>query len=177
MNSITVTKESNPMKKIRIGKVTLNIGVGEAGESLARAETVLRQLSSAKTVQTVCKVRQPTWGLRKGLHIGVKSTLRGKLALDFLKRAFAAVDNRINKKSFDLQGNFSFGIKEYIDLPGVKYDPKLGIFGLDVTITLERPGYRVKKRKLKKARIGKQHLISIEEAMNFVNKTFGVEVE
>ncbi|MEK6958205.1 MAG: 50S ribosomal protein L5 [archaeon] len=166
----------NPMKIIRVGKVTVNMGVGQTGEELKKAATILQNVTGAKPIMTECKVKQPTWGIREGLTIGTKVTLRGEKAAAFLKGAFAAKDNKIKKKSFDKTGNFGFGIKEYIDLPKAKYDPKLGIKGMDVLVTLERPGYRVKKRKLRKAKIEKGHVIKTEEAIEFVKRNFGVEV-
>jgi large subunit ribosomal protein L5 len=92
-----------------------------------------------------------------------------------LKKTFEAIDNKISKNVFDAQGNFSFGIKEHIDIPGVKYDPEIGILGMDVCITLERPGFRVKRKKLS-TKIGKKHFIKPEEAIEWVSKNFGVEV-
>ena len=114
--------------------------------------------------------------MRPGLKIGVKVTLRGKKAEQFLQNAFLAKDKQLNAKSFDKLGNFGFGIKEYIDLPGTKYDPKLGIRGLDVVVTLERPGYRVKKRKILQQPIGKRHWVTKSEAVQFIQEKFGVEV-
>ncbi|MCH7902139.1 50S ribosomal protein L5 [archaeon] len=168
---------ANPMKEIRIEKVTVNMGVGEKGEELKKAETIMQQVTNAKPTLTKCKVKQPTWGLRPGLTIGAKVTLRGEKATTFLIDAFIAKDNRIKKKSFDKQGNFGFGIKEYIDLPKAKYDPKLGIRGMDVLVTLERPGYRIKRRKIEKRKIFHSHLIKQEEAIGFVKDKFGVEIE
>ena len=166
----------NKMKEIRIEKVTLNIGVGKTGEELEKASTILNMLTGVKPVLTVAKVKQPTWGIREGLTIGTKATLRGEKAISFLKEAFIAIDNKVKKKSFDKLGNFGFGVKEYIDMPKARYDPKLGIRGFDVLVTLERPGYRVKKRKLDKARVSRHHLIKQDEAVNFIKQKFGVEV-
>ncbi len=171
-----MSKVQNKMKEIRIEKVTLNMGVGKTGEELEKAATILKTLTNSKPVLTKAKVKQPTWGIREGLTIGAKVTMRGKKAEDFLKEAFMAVDKKIKKKSFDKLGNFGFGVKEYIDMPKAKYDPKLGIKGFDVLVTLERPGYRVKKRKVKKARVGKKHLVTPEEAMEFIKQKFGVEI-
>ncbi len=165
----------NPMRQIRIEKVTINIGVGEPGERLDKAYELLKRLTGQKPVKTVAKKKVPRWGIRPGLPIGVKVTLRGKKAYEFLEKVFDAVGRKIPASSFDDQGNFSIGIKEYIDL-GLKYDPNIGIFGMDVCVTLERPGYRVKRRKRRKAAIGKKHLITREEAIEFVQKRFGVEV-
>lgn len=167
----------NPMRKIKVEKVTVNMGVGQTGEELKKAQTVLERITGAKPVATQCKVKQPAWGIREGLTIGTKVTLRGQKATEFLKSAFAAKDNKIKLKSFDKSGNFGFGIREYIDLPQAKYDPKLGIRGLDVLVTLERPGFRVKKRKIAKNKIFRTHLISRDDAAGFVKEQFGVEVE
>ena len=166
----------NKMQAVRVEKITLNIGVGQAGDELKKAEEILRKVTNAKPVQTICKVKQPTWGIREGLPIGVKVTLRGKKALEFLKNAFNAKDKQLKASSFDNLGNFGFGIKEYIDLHGAKYDPKLGMKGFDILVTLEKPGYRVKKRKNKKKKIGRKHLLTKNEAIDFVKQEFGVEV-
>lgn len=165
----------NAMKGIRVEKVTVNMGVGQAGDELKKAEEILKRITACKPVQTKCKVKQPTWGIREGLPIGVKVTLRGKKAIEFLKNALTARDNKISEKSFDKVGNFGFGVKEYIDLPGVKYDPKIGIRGMDVLVTLKRPGFRIKLRKNRKKKISKKHVISREEAVEFVKASFGVE--
>src|SRR3989344_4773416 len=101
-------KQDNPMKQIRIEKVTVNTGVGEAGEELKKAQTIMEAITGSKSIQTICKVKQPDWGIREGLPIGVKVTLRKKKAEEFLKKALKAKDNALNAKSFDLKGNFGF---------------------------------------------------------------------
>ncbi len=164
----------NPMRKIRIEKITLNIGCGEAGEKLENAKKILEILTNKKVVITRTHKRT-TFGTAKGRPIGCKVTLRGKDAEDFLKKALEAVDKTLPKTVFDSQGNFSFGIKEYIDIPGTRYDPDIGMFGLDVCVTLERPGYRVKRKKLSH-KIGKKHRIKPEEAMEWLANTYGVKI-
>jgi large subunit ribosomal protein L5 len=167
----------NPMKEIRIASVTVNMGVGQAGDELKRAQTIMEKVTGTKSVQTKCKVKQPNWGLRPGLPIGCKTTLRKKAAEAFLKTALGAKGNAINERSFDNQGNFGFGIHEYIDMPGIKYDPKLGIRGFDVLVSLERRGYRIKRRKLYKASVAKKHIISKQDAIDFLQKKFNVEIK
>ncbi len=167
----------NRMKQIFVGKVTINMGVGKTGEELEKAKEIMEKISESKAVKTVAKIKQPKWEIRPGLPIGVKTTLRKKKAIDFLKKALAAKDNTLGEKQFDLQGNFGFGIAEYIDIPGVKYEPRLGIRGMDVLVTLERPGYRVKKRKIKPAKLGKKQVITKQEAIEFVKKTFGASIK
>ena len=166
----------NPMKEIRIEKITLNIGVGEAGDKLNKALRLLEKITNAKPVQTITMKRIPAWGVRPKLPIGVKLTLRGKKAEEFLIRLFKAVDNKISSKKIDLSGNLSFGIKEYLDIPGVEYDPSIDVIGLEVAVTLERPGYRIKKRKLQKSKIGSKHLITKEETKEFIQNKYNVNV-
>jgi len=164
----------NPMRDIRIAKVTVNIGCGEAGEKLERAKKLLKQLTGKKIVSTHT-TRRTTFGSPKGRAIGCKITLRGEDAKEFLKRTLEAVENKLNSKSFDRQGNFSFGIKDHIDLPGVRYDPDIGIYGMDVCVTLERRGYRVARKKNPTA-VGKKHKITAEESRQWAEKTFGVNI-
>ena len=170
------TPNANAMKTIRIEKVTLNMGVGQTGEPLNKASEIMKKLSGMKPVQTRCKVKIPAWGIREGLPIGLKVTMRKAKALAFLKTALQAKENTLTKRCFDKNGNFGFGIKEYIDLPGSKYDPKLGIRGFDILVTLERPGYRIKKRRVRPANVGKKHRITKDEAMTFVHHTFGTNI-
>ena len=164
----------NSMREIRIAKLTLNIGVGKSEEMLKKGLKLLKKLSPLTPVKTFSKKRIPAWGLRPGLAIGCKVTVR-KNARELLKRLLVAKENILAEKNFDQQGNFSFGIPEYIDIGGLEYDPDLKIMGLEVAISLERPGERIKNRKIKSAKVGKNHQITKTDAINFV-KSLGVEV-
>ena len=164
------------MQKPKIDKVTLNIGVGQSGEKLVKAESLLAKLTSKKPVRTISKHKIPAWGLKKGDAIGCKVTLRGQNAEEFLKRAFVAKNNQIKDSCFDERGNFSFGIHEYIDIPGIKYDPAIGIMGMDVTVTVARPGFRIKKRALRPAKIREKNFIKKEETIDLVKEKFSIEV-
>lgn len=162
------------MLKPRIEKVVVNISVGKAGEPLEKATIILKEL----TDQTPCKVKAKKtirdFGIRKGDPIACIVTLRKQKALDFLKKVLP-ITNRIPQKSFDKAGNFSFGIKEHIEIPGVKYNPELGIFGMDVCVSLKRPGYPVGRKK-EKVKIGSRHLLTREEAVVFTKDLFGIEL-
>ncbi len=164
----------NPMKKIQIAKITMNIGVGKSDEQLKKGLKLLQKLSPLTPVKTITNKRIPGWGLRPGLAIGCKVTVR-KGAQELLKRLLVAKDNVISAKNFDSEGNLSFGVPEYIDIEGLEYDPELKIMGLEVAVTLERPGYRIKCRKVKPSKPGKTHKITKEEAIGFL-QGMGVEV-
>lgn len=169
--------KENPMRNILVRKVVMNIGVGEAGEKLVRADKVLRILTNGrKTIQTISKTTNKDLGIRLGMPIGVKVTLRGEEAENLIKRAFWVRNNRLPYYCFDSSGNFSLGIPDYTTFEGEKYDPDIGIFGLDINIVLERMGYRVSRRKHGRGKIAQDHRITSEEAQEFAKKRFNLEV-
>jgi len=165
----------NPMRKIRIEKVTLNVGCGDDKEKIERAKMLLEYLTEGKPTITKSK-RRSTFGVVKGKPLGVMITLRNEKAVEFLKIALQGIENKLKVSQFDREGNFSFGIKEYIDMPDVKYKHEIGMLGLDVTVTLERPGFRIKRRRIQKRKIPEKHKIKREEAMEWVKNNFGVEI-
>lgn len=165
-----------PMLKPRIRKVTVNISLGQSGEPLEKAGKVLEQLTGQKPVKRKAKKTNRDFGIRKGEPIACIVTLRKENAEEFLKKVLQAVDNKISRSSFDKMGNFSFGIREHIEIPGTKYMPELGIFGMDVSVSLGRAGYRVKERKRAGSNIGKGHLLGPEDAIVFVKDTLGIEI-
>lgn len=166
----------NVMKKITLEKVVLNMGVGKSGDAIEVAKKALDQISGKKSCARDARETQRDFGVRKGEPIGAAVTVRGEDAVTLAKRLFEAKGNQLNGRSFDDFGNFSFGIREHIDIPGVKYDPTIGILGLDIAFTLTRPGYGIRKRSKHKASVGKTHRISSQEAKDFVSKEFGVTI-
>ncbi len=168
--------EKQPMLKPRIEKVVVNLSVGKSGEPLEKASKVLKELTNQTPVKKKAKKSIRDFGLRKGEAIACVVTLRRQAAIDFLKKVMPVVDNKISRSSFDRQGNFAFGIKEHIEIAGVKYDPDVGIFGMDVCVSVNRPGNRVKIRRKHKAHIGSKHLLTPEESITFVKQTLGVEI-
>lgn len=165
-----------PMIKPKILKVTVNISVGKSGEPLDKASRVLEQLTGQIPVKRKAKKTIRDFGIRKDEPIACQVTLRKEKAADFLTKALQAVDNKISKDCFDRNGNLSFGIKEHIEIPGTRYVPELGIFGMDISISLGRAGYRVKERRQAKSKIGRSHLLTPEEAIVFVKDALAVEV-
>ncbi len=172
-----MAEKENPMKEIIIEKVTVNMGIGEPGEGLNSAKALMEALTGATAIETKAKDRNPTFKLRKGLPIGVKTTLRGGKAVAFLEKALAAKKKVLSISNFDGRGNFSFGIKEYIDFPGAKYNPNMAMIGFDVCVTLGRRGERVKRRKLKTSKVGKAHVLTKEEGMEFAKSKLDVTME
>lgn len=168
--------QANPMLKPRLEKVTVNMAVGKSGEPLEKAVKVLQQLTGQKPGKRKARVSVRDFGIRKGESIACIVTLREENAKAFLKRVLEAIDNKISWEKFDSRGNFSFGIKEHIDIPGTKYLPELGIHGMDVSATIARPGQRVRRRHHAKTKVGVKHLLTPEEAIVFVKDEFGVEI-
>jgi large subunit ribosomal protein L5 len=151
------------------------MGVGTSGERLQKAIQLLENLTNQKPATTYAEKTIKNFGIRKGEAIGAKVTLRGEKAEEFLKNALSVVEYRLRRRQIN-PGNFSFGIHEHIDLPGVDYDPDVGIYGMDVNVSLRRRGYRVKRRRVARSKIGKNHVITKEETIEFLKK-LGVEVE
>ena len=166
----------NLMKKISLAKIVLNMGVGKSGEPIEIGKKTLVQITGKKPNARNAKKSQRDWGVRKGEPIGVAVTVRGNDAKELLKKLLVAKDNQINGKAFDNEGNLSFGIKEHIDIPGIKYDPQIGILGLEVSVSLARPGFNVKLKSGRKTKIGKNHRITKNDACKFLTEEFGVKI-
>ena len=144
-------------------------------EKLMRAERVLEMICKQKPIRTISKSTNKDLGIRKGMPIGCKVTLRGKAAEELLKTALWTKENKMFSYSFDEDGNFSFGIPEYTDFPGMKYDPNIGIFGMDICVSMARRGFRIKHRKRCRKRVPSSHKLNPEEVMEFLVKEFKVE--
>ena len=164
------------MKQISVEKVTLNIGAGKDQTKLEKGMKLINSITGYNPVKTFTKKRIQEWGLRPGLPIGCKLTLRKDKALDLLKRLLEAKENSLQESNLDNEGNVSFGISEYIDIPGIKYDPDIGIMGLQVCITLKRKGFRIKRRVVKRREIPRKNRIKKEEAIDFMKNTFNLRV-
>jgi large subunit ribosomal protein L5 len=158
----------NIMRKIKIEKVVLS--VGGTGENLEKGVQLLTLLTKRKPAKMISRKRIPTLGVRPKLEVGAVVTLR-KNSEEFLKKALIAIDN-VLKNSQISENNFSFGIKEYIEIPGTEYQRELGILGLDVTVVFKRTGKRVGLKKIKKGKIPKKQIISKEEIIKFMEENF-----
>lgn len=164
------------MRDVRIEKITLNIGCGKDQTKLDKGVELLKSITGVVPVKTYTQKRIQEWGLRPGLPIGCKVTLRKQAARELLKRLLDAREFKLEDSQFDDNGNVSFGIHEYIDIPGVKYDPKIGIMGLQVCVTLERPGFRIKRRVIRSKKIPKKQRIAKGEAIQFMAKEYSIKM-
>jgi large subunit ribosomal protein L5 len=175
--AIIKTWAEHPMLKPKIEKVVVNLNVGKSGEPLEKANKVLKEITDQTPVKRKAKKTIRDFGIREGESIAVVVTLRKQKAIDFLKKVLPVVDNKVSKSSFDVRGNFAFGLKEHIEIPGVKYDPEIGIFGMDICVSINRPGQRVRIRRKEKQTIGRKHILTPEESIIFVKQTLGVQIE
>lgn len=161
-------------REVRVIKVVVNAGVGESGEPRSKAEKVLEMITHAKPVATRSHATNRDFGIRLGQEIGAKVTLRGEAAEEFLTRAFEARDRQLDPDSVDRSGNFSFGVADYTDFAGMKYDPAIGIHGMDICVELGRPGWRVRQRRHAPRPIPKHLRVTPDEARRFLADRFKV---
>jgi large subunit ribosomal protein L5 len=168
------TSEFHEMREPRIEKVVVHMGVGQGGRELGEAEDIMTELAEQDPVRTTAKSTIPEFGIREGDPIGTKVTLRHDDAEEFLSTALGLVE--LDEAQFDDTGNFSFGVEDHTDFPSQEYDPTIGIYGLDVTVNLVRPGYRVAKRDKASRPIPSAHELSVDDAVAYIESTFDVEV-
>ena len=166
----------NPMNEIVISKATISIGVGESGERLSRAMSLLEKMFDQAPVKTFSKVTNPEFGIRKYQPMACKLTLRGEKADKAINMVLEGKGRSLKETQFDANGNLSFGINEHIDIPNMRYDPDIGIFGLNVSITFEKPGYRINKRKIQQKRVPQRHRITKEETLKFMEDNFQINL-
>ena len=164
------------MRDIYIDKVVVHMGVGEAGEKLVKAENIMKAITKQTSIRTIAKMTQPAFSIRKGAPIGCKVTLRGKPARDFFATSLKIVNQTLFESQLDKSGNFSFGIEEHTDFPGMSYDPQIGIFGMDVNVVLERKGIRITRRKMEQKKLPAKQRVSKADAIAFLKEKYQVEV-
>ena len=172
-----MTESANPMMMPRISKVCVNIGVGEGGDRLLNAENVLEMVTGVKPQRTLGKIQNRDLKVRVGAPIGCKATIRnGDKIKQFLIDAFSCRENVIPSWNFDREGNLSFGVRDYTDFPGQKYDPDIGIFGMDINVVLERPGHRISRRRRAKSKIPLKHKVTADESRTWFADNHNIKI-
>ena len=160
----------NPMRKIMIDKIVLNCGAVE--KKLERSIKLLQYVTGATPKKTLAKKRIPAFDIRPGLEIGCKVTIRGKKAVELLKKLLT---EELEEKQFG-PGFANFPVHEYIQIPSLKYQSEIGIMGFDVCVSLKRAGFSICKRKRKKSKIPARHRISKEETIQFMKENFDIKI-
>ncbi|WNY25575.1 50S ribosomal protein L5 [Methanolapillus millepedarum] len=171
-----MSNSENPMRTPVIEKVIVHMGVGESGQHLVDAENILAEITGQTVIRAFAKMTVPAFGIKKKEPIGCKVTLRGDNAEEFLTTSLKIVENTLKSSQFDQNGNVSFGIEEHTDFPGMKYDPNIGVFGMDVTVVLKRPGNRISKRRIAQTKVPASHKMNKADAVAFLKDNYGVEV-
>jgi large subunit ribosomal protein L5 len=174
MSSESESGEFHEMREPSVEKVVVHMGIGEGGEPLATAEDILSEVTGQQPVRTTAKKTVQDFNIREGDPIGAKVTLRGDDAEEFLSTTLAIAE--LEASQFDDTGNFSFGIEEHTEFPSQEYDPQIGIYGLDVTVNMVRPGYRVSKRDKMSQPIPSKHRLTAEDAIAYLEANYDVEV-
>ncbi len=164
------------MRDISVEKITLNCGTAGPGERLEKSLKLLQKISGMKPVSRKTEKRIPTWSVRPGLELGCMVTIRREKAIKLLKSFFIGKKNQIKESCFDDNGNFAFGFHEYLDVPGIEYDHEIGIIGFEVAVTLQRKGFRIRRRAAHKKSIPRKHKITKEDAINYIKKEYGVSI-
>ncbi|HWQ67185.1 MAG TPA: 50S ribosomal protein L5 [Methanospirillum sp.] len=167
----------NPNRAVSIDKVVVHMGVGEAGDRLVCAEKIISEITGNTPIRSVAKQTIPAFSLRKGMPLSCRVTLRGEIAEEFLTTSFNAVEKKLSSRAIDQQGNFSFGVEEHTDYPGQSYDPKIGIFGLDVTVVVKRNGVRIARRRIQTKKLPIKQRVVAEDTIAFLTEKYGVEVQ
>jgi large subunit ribosomal protein L5 len=133
----------NVMQVPRMEKIVVNVGVGEAlvnSKNLESAVNDLTIIAGQKPVVTKAKKSLASFKLRQGNAIGCKVTLRGDQMWEFFDRLVTLAIPRIrdfrglNPKSFDGNGNYTFGLTEQLVFPEIDYDTVDTPRGMDITI-------------------------------------------
>jgi len=166
-------KSENKMREIEIEKVVLSVGA--LGDELNKSAKLLEIITGRKSVKTHARKRIPAFGIRPGLEIGAKVTLRGKKAMGLLKNLLAAIENKLLEKQIGNE-DFSFGIKEYIEIPGMEYQREIGISGLSVTVVFKRKGKRVQIKKIKRGKIPQRQRVTKQEIILYLQDKFKTEI-
>ncbi|HRP08631.1 MAG TPA: 50S ribosomal protein L5 [Gemmatimonadales bacterium] len=133
----------NPNQVPRLEKIVINIGLGEASKTPRLVDVAveeLGQITGQRAVITRAKKAIANFGLRAGMPVGCRVTLRGARMYEFLDRFVSVTIPRIRdfrglpSRSFDGRGNYTFGVKEQMIFPEIDFDKVESVHGMDITL-------------------------------------------
>jgi large subunit ribosomal protein L5 len=133
----------NPLRVPKLEKVVVNVGLGEAPKNPKLLDSIVEELTlitGQKPVVTRARKSISNFGLREGMPIGAKVTLRGARMFEFLDRLINVAIPRIRdfrgvpSRAFDGRGNYTLGVKEQMIFPEIHYDKVQKIHGMDIVI-------------------------------------------
>ncbi len=164
------------MKIPKISKVVLSAGA--TGNNLDKSVQLLKMVSgkNPQIVKSGPRRRIPAFGVKPNMPLGTNVTVRDAEALKLLNKLLGAIDNTLRKKQIS-DNSFSFGIEEYIEIPGIEYVREIGIRGFSISVSFERAGERVKKRKRKSGKLPRRQIVSKEEIIKFMEEEFKTQFE
>lgn len=133
----------NPNQVPKLTKIVINVGLGEAAKTPKLVDTAVEELgriTGQRAVVTKAKKAIANFGLRAGMPVGCRVTLRGARMYEFLDRFISLTVPRIRdfrglpSKSFDGRGNYTFGVKEQMIFPEIDFDQVDLVHGMDITL-------------------------------------------
>ncbi len=164
--------KDNKMRTIKIEKVI--VSAGATGPDLEKSKKLL-ELLTGKKAQIIASVKRiPDFNVRPGLEVGARITLRRKDAIEIIKRLLGAINNQLKRKQV-ADNHLAFGIKEYIEIPGMEYQRDIGIRGFNTDIVFIRAGIRVKRKKIKYGKVPKRQDVSKDEVIKYMEENFHTE--
>jgi len=151
-------KLKNIMREIEIEKMIIHCG--GVDDKLERSVKLLKKITNRIVFIKKSSRRIPAFGISPGKKSGCKVTIRDNNQIkDLLRRFFSAVNNRIKFKQIT-ENQVCFGIKEYIEVPGLDYEREIGILGFEVMIVFKRMGKRVNMKKIKRGKYPRKQYVS-----------------
>jgi large subunit ribosomal protein L5 len=133
----------NPFQVPAVEKIVLNVGLGEASRNPKLLDSVVEELQTItgqRPIVTRARKSISNFGLREGMPVGVKVTLRRERMYEFLDRLINVVIPRVrdfrglNTRAFDGRGNYSVGVREQMIFTEIDYDDVVEVHGMDIVI-------------------------------------------